>query len=103
MRIGVRMVSGFIAASLVIAAALSQPLAVRAQRPAAPDAIFYNAKVVTVDPNFHIAEAFAIRGERFTAVGSNKQVRALAGKQTRTIDLGGRTVIPGLMDNHHHQ
>src|SRR5579872_2713386 len=67
-----------------------------------PDAIYLHGKVVTVDGAFHIAQAFAVRGDRFTAAGSDKQVLALAGKATRRIDLHGRTVIPGMTDSHDH-
>jgi predicted amidohydrolase YtcJ len=67
-----------------------------------PDAIFYNGKIVTVDSGFSIQQAFAVRGEEFVAVGTNAKVRALAGKDTRLVDLKGATVIPGLMDNHDH-
>src|SRR5690348_2540152 len=63
-----------------------------------PDVVLYNGKVVTVDPQFSIAQAVAIRGERFVLVGTNDEVRRSAGPATRAIDLGGRTVIPGLMD-----
>ena len=68
----------------------------------APDVIYYNAHVVTVDDQFRYAQAIAITGDRFTAVGTNLSVRALAGPNTRQIDLRGRTVIPGLTDNHLH-
>ena len=67
-----------------------------------PDAIYYNAKVVTVDDRFSYAQAVAITGDKFTAVGSNADVRRLAGPQTRQIDLRGLTVVPGLTDNHLH-
>ena len=67
-----------------------------------PDVVLYNGKVVTVDPQFSIAQAVAIRGERFVLVGTNDEVRRSAGPATRAIDLGGRTVIPGLMDGHLH-
>jgi predicted amidohydrolase YtcJ len=68
-----------------------------------PDAVFYNGKVITVDPSFSIREAFAVRGDRFEAVGTNQQVRVLAGPTTRLINLDGHTVIPGLIDDHNHQ
>jgi predicted amidohydrolase YtcJ len=68
-----------------------------------PDEIFYNGKIITVDSTFRIQQAFAVKQERFVAVGSNAQVRALAGKSTRLIDLHGLTVIPGLIDGHNHQ
>lgn len=67
-----------------------------------PDVVLLNGKVVTVDDRFSIAQAVAIRGERFVAVGTNAEITRLAGPQTRRIDLRGRTVIPGLIDNHIH-
>jgi predicted amidohydrolase YtcJ len=68
----------------------------------APDLVIFNAKVITVDARFSIAEAVAIGGGRFVAVGSNADVRKLAGPGTELVDLGGRTVVPGLADNHLH-
>ncbi len=66
------------------------------------DVILRNGKVVTVDDRFTIAQAIAIKGERVLATGSNATIAKLAGPGTRTIDLRGRTVIPGLIDNHAH-
>jgi predicted amidohydrolase YtcJ len=77
-------------------------LGAQAQRPPAPDIIYYNGKVITVDRAFSIAQAVAISGDRITAVGVASKVRALAGPSTRVVDLGGRTMMPGLMDNHLH-
>src|SRR5687768_14326266 len=68
----------------------------------APDVIYYNAKVVTVDDQFSYAQAVAITGDKFTAVGANETVRELAGPRTKQIDLKGLTVTPGLTDNHLH-
>lgn len=69
---------------------------------AAPDTIYINGKIVTVDPAFSIAQAFAVTGDRFTAVGSTAEIRKLAGPSTRNVDLQGRSVIPGLEDSHLH-
>ena len=69
---------------------------------AAPDLILHHGKVVTVDSQFSLAEAIAIADERIVAVGSNQEIRKLAGESTRQIDLGGKTVIPGLIDSHVH-
>ncbi len=69
---------------------------------AAPDTIFFNGKIVTVDEKFSIAEAVAIRDGRFVAVGGNDRIRRLAQGSTRSIDLRGRTMLPGLMDGHLH-
>lgn len=68
----------------------------------APDTVFVNGRIITVDADFSIRQALAIRGERITAVGDDDTVRALAGPDTRVVDLAGRTVIPGLIDNHVH-
>ncbi len=72
-----------------------------AQQPA-PDLILTNGKIVTVDDRFNIAQAVAVTGERILAVGKNQDIAKLAGTATRMIDLRGRTVIPGLIDNHAH-
>jgi predicted amidohydrolase YtcJ len=66
------------------------------------DKIFTNGKIVTVDDRFTIAQALAIRGQRVVAVGSSDEIEKLRGPATETIDLRGRTVIPGLIDNHAH-
>ena len=66
----------------------------------APDTILINGKIVTYDAA--PAEALAVRGDTIAAIGSSADLRALAGPATRVIDLGGRTVIPGLIDSHIH-
>jgi predicted amidohydrolase YtcJ len=68
----------------------------------AADTILYNGKIVTIDSNFTIAEAVAIADGRILQVGSNSNVRKLAGAETRLIDLGGKTVTPGFIDTHPH-
>ena len=68
----------------------------------APDTLLYNGNIVTVDAEFSRAEAIAIRDGRFSAVGSNEEIRSLAGPETVAIDLDGRTVVPGLADGHLH-
>ncbi len=67
-----------------------------------PDTILFNGKIVTVDEDFSIAEAVAIKDGKFVAVGSNAQVQGLAGQQTEMVDLGGQTVLPGFNDPHAH-
>jgi len=66
------------------------------------DLILTHGKVVTVDDRFSVAEALAVKGERLVAVGKTRDIMRLAGPDTRRIDLHGRTVIPGLIDNHTH-
>lgn len=65
------------------------------------DTILVNGKIVTVDGRFTIAEALAIKGQRIAAVGTNADIRKRYGG-AKAIDLQGRTVIPGLIDNHAH-
>jgi hypothetical protein len=72
-----------------------------AQTPA-PDLVLSNGKIITVDERFTIAQAVAIRGDTVMAVGTNQEIARLAGPNTRRIDLRGRAVIPGLIDNHMH-
>jgi predicted amidohydrolase YtcJ len=73
----------------------------RAQVPSA-DTIFVNGKVVTLDAKSSVVQGIAIRDGKILEVGSNLDVRKHAEQRTRIIDLGGRTVIPGLMDSHIH-
>jgi len=67
-----------------------------------PDLILHHGKIITVDPQFRIADSIAIRGDRILAVGSYADIATLAGRDTRQIDLKGKTVLPGLMDSHVH-
>ncbi len=75
-----------------------------AQRGVTPRAsvILFNGRIYTVNPAQPWAEAVAIRDERIVAVGSNEEIARLAGAATRRIDLGGRLVLPGLVDSHIH-
>ena len=69
---------------------------------AAADMVLTNGKIITVDSKFSIMQAVAIKGERILAVGTNQEIARLAGSATRRIDLRGRAVVPGLIDNHAH-
>lgn len=71
-----------------------------AQLPA--DLILTNGRILTVDARDSIAEAVAIAGGRIVAVGSTSDIMARRGSQTRTIDLHGRTLTPGMIDSHVH-
>jgi len=66
------------------------------------DTILFNGKIATVDDDFSVAQAVAIRNGKFIMVGGDAQVRSLAGRDTRDIDLQGRTVVPGFIDTHPH-
>ena len=67
-----------------------------------PDVILMNGRIATQDERRSFAQAVAIRDGRFASVGSNEQIMALRGPKTEVIDLGGKTVIPGLNDSHMH-
>ena len=66
------------------------------------DTILVNGKIVTVDDRFTIVQALAIKDKRIVAAGRTGDIRKLAGPATRVIELDGKTVIPGLIDNHSH-
>ncbi len=68
----------------------------------APDLILLNAHIHTVDDANPAASAVALKDGCFVAVGSDDEVRDLAGPGTRIEDLGGSTVVPGLIDAHNH-
>ena len=66
------------------------------------DVIYTNGKIITVSRTKPVAQAVAIRGNRFLVVGTNEEVLRTAGPATRRIDLAGRTVVPGLIESHTH-
>ena len=66
------------------------------------DFAYINGKIITMDQNETLAEAVAIKYNRFLRVGSNEEIRELIGEETETVDLAGKTVIPGLIDSHCH-
>lgn len=68
----------------------------------AADLIVHNAKIITLDQASPEAQALAVRGETFVAVGREDQVMMFRGDRTRVVDAGGRRVIPGLNDSHMH-
>jgi len=66
------------------------------------DLVVFNAKVYTVDSGVPKAEAFAVKAGRFTAVGSNSDIKALIAKGTQTFDARQMTIVPGFIDCHNH-
>src|SRR4051812_38247008 len=68
----------------------------------APELILHHGKIATVDKAFSVAEAIAVRGERIVKIGKNDEVLATKGDSTKLIDLGGKFVLPGLIDSHTH-
>ena len=66
------------------------------------DTVLFNGKILTVDKDFSTQQALAIAHGRVLASGTTAAMKKLAGEGARLIDLGGRTVIPGLTDGHIH-
>ncbi len=67
-----------------------------------PDLVLLDGKVVTLDADASLREALAIRDGKIMALGSTAEMRRLAGRATRVVELGGRTAVPGLIDSHLH-
>jgi predicted amidohydrolase YtcJ len=93
-----RVISRFTSA-LAVCAALLASGAATAQT---ADTVLFNGKILTVDQDFSVRQALAIGSGRVLATGTSAAMKKLAGTKTRLIDLGGRTVIPGLTDGHIH-
>ncbi|MCT7667804.1 amidohydrolase [Shinella kummerowiae] len=88
------------AAVLTLGSAAAQ--AQQESRSMTPDLILHNGRFTTLDRSKPQATAVAIAEGKFLAVGDERDVMALAGPETRVIDLKGRSVLPGLCDNHTH-
>lgn len=67
-----------------------------------PDIIYHNGKITTLNRSQPTAEAVAIKDGKFVAVGSDSEILSMAGSNTKSINLKGRSVLPGLFDNHTH-
>jgi predicted amidohydrolase YtcJ len=88
------------AAVLTLGSAAAQ--AQQESRSMTADLILHNGRFTTLDRSKPQATAVAIAEGKFLAVGDEREVMALAGPETRVIDLKGRSVLPGLCDNHTH-
>jgi predicted amidohydrolase YtcJ len=91
----------FLTLQLLPSSTFAQSTGVPAELIHYPDFVFYNGQVLTADADrdFTIAEAVAVRGNKILSVGNNQQIRRLAGPNTRTIDLKGRSLTPGFIYN----
>lgn len=100
MRINTILKSGFFTCVLAMAAVV-QP-AIAQQKVNEADMVYKNGFVYTVDDFMTTAQAFAVRDGKFLVVGSDDDMKAVTGEDTRVIDLKGKMVMPGLTDNHIH-
>lgn len=88
--------------SLVLLAPLAAPPLALAKDAQEADIVFVNGRIYTADPTDRIVSSMAVAGNRFLAVGSDTEVKRHIGPRTKTVDLGGRFVSPGLADAHLH-
>jgi predicted amidohydrolase YtcJ len=98
----VRRIAAALAAALMLAGCNPQPPAEIAGKVTAPDLVFTNGKIYTMNGARSWAQAVAITDGRFSYVGTDDRAKALAGPDTTVVDLGGRMVLPGLFDDHIH-
>jgi predicted amidohydrolase YtcJ len=88
--------------ALAVLASLVLALPIGAASAETADTVLFNGKIVTVDKDFSVREALAISDGKVLASGTTAAMRKFAGDKAKLIDLGGRTVIPGLTDGHIH-
>lgn len=93
----IRQLTSFLAA-LVVAATIG----CTSMSEHAPDVVYVNGNIYTMDFDRPRAEAIAVAGDRIVTVGSNAEIRRCARAETVVRDLAGRTVLPGLIDAHCH-
>src|SRR4051812_21083583 len=93
---------GSTALAIVAATVLPRRLSAEISAAGVGDLIVRNANVFTVDGRLPRAEAFAIRGGRFIAVGTNAEIGSLASKGAQVFDAQGMTIVPGFIDCHNH-
>jgi len=89
-------------AAIVLALFMAAQPATGQQQASEADAVYKNGFVYTADGPRSRAQAFAVRDGKFFKVGTNDDMKAVTGKDTRVVDLKGQMVMPGLVDSHIH-
>jgi len=97
-----RRVLQYTCAAIVLALLMAAHPAVGQQQASEADTVYKNGFVYTVDSVRSRAQAFAVRDGKFLKVGTNDDMKAVTGKDTRVVDLKGKMVLPGLVDTHIH-
>lgn len=95
----------FLFGFIVFALLLGVPAVCAAREGAAgnaPDVIYFNGKIVTMDDAGATVSAVAVKDGKFLKTGESADIKKLADKSTQLVDLKGKTVIPGLIDAHTH-
>ncbi len=90
------------AGAVPVSQAQSPEISMLEQLAVYPTLIVYNGKIATMDQNLTFFQAMAIRDDKVWRLGTDLEIRELAGPQTQLVDLKGRTVTPGLIDVHTH-
>ena len=93
MTTGLRTLAAIAALGLAAVSAAADPPA---------DIVLRHGKIHTQDPTRRVVQALALRGNSIVAVGTDQEVSVLIGPRTRTVDLGGQVVLPGIIDAHTH-
>ena len=91
-----------VAAALVLMSGQAPAQSLPAEVIRYADLVLHNGKIITVDANFTLVQAIAVRDGKILKVGRDAEILALAGPATRRVNLQGRAVIPGLIDTHSH-
>jgi predicted amidohydrolase YtcJ len=86
----------------LLACACGPAMAAKPRKAGPADVIMLNGVIYTADAKDRIRQALAIRDGRILKTGSNREIRALANRNTRILDLHGRMAMPGLVDGHIH-
>ncbi len=96
LRVGLSVLAAFIAGLFVLFQIATRP-------PEAPaHQVIYNGQVLSMDTDNRVFEAISVRGDRIEALGTSEEMLALANDDTTTLDLRGRTLMPGFVDAHGH-
>ena len=66
------------------------------------DTIYWNGQVMTMNSKDETVQAVALKGNMILGEGSNEEMEALRGEETRMVDLQGKMMLPGLIDSHCH-
>jgi predicted amidohydrolase YtcJ len=90
------------ASVVILSMVLGISAAVAADAPAPADLVLLHGKIHTEDANRSVAQAMAVRGNSIVAVGSDQAIGSFVGPRTRSVDLQGRVVLPGIIDAHTH-
>ncbi|MCR9244997.1 MAG: amidohydrolase [bacterium] len=90
----------FVRLNLLLVSAIAASVTAVAQKKA--DLVLLNGNIVTADDRLGSVQALAARGDRILAVGTDARIRRLIGDDTKIIDLGGRTAVPGFIEGHAH-